>query len=40
MCIRDRYWDSPGGASTVLSILKGAVTGNRPEPGDNEQVRL
>lgn len=34
------YWDSPGGASTVLSILKGAVTGNRPEPGDNEQVRL
>jgi general stress protein 26 len=34
------YWDSPGKVGTLVGALKAKVTGQRPDDGENETVRL
>ncbi|OYO19370.1 pyridoxamine 5'-phosphate oxidase [Enemella dayhoffiae] len=34
------YWDSPGKAATLFSMVKARVTGQRPDVGDNDTVDL
>jgi len=34
------YWDSPGRAATVLSMVKARLTGNTPDSGDTGAVDL
>lgn len=35
------YWDTPGGkVASVIALVKSKVTGDRPDVGDNETVRL
>lgn len=34
------YWDTPGRASSLIAMVKGKLTGQRPDVGDNEVVDL
>jgi general stress protein 26 len=35
------YWDSPGGrVASVIALVKSKVTGDKPDVGENETVRL
>jgi general stress protein 26 len=34
------YWGSPGKVGTLVGVLKAKVTGDRPDDGENETVRL
>lgn len=34
------YWDSPGKASQLLSVVKANLTGSTPDGGENETVRF
>jgi general stress protein 26 len=34
------YWDTPGKASSLIAMVKGKVTGERPDVGENEVVEL
>jgi len=34
------YWDSPGQVATLLEMTKAKVTGDRPEIGEKDSVKL
>ena len=34
------YWDTPGKASSLIAMVKGKLTGERPAVGENEVVEL
>jgi general stress protein 26 len=34
------YWDTPGRGSSLIAFVKGKITGERPDLGENETVQL
>jgi hypothetical protein len=34
------FWDSPGSVISYMRVAAAAVTGTRPDPGDNRKVAL